>query len=216
VSLPALAILSIATLTPMMGASDVGVTFRPEVTFSRAVNPATLTSSSFYATDSTGAVVPATIVPTTDSSGNVNGAWLLFTNQLPGASTITLHVEGDHIQGTDGSLLDAAGTGTPGSDLTETFTTVSTAPAPNTTISGIVVDPGPDDTPMTCRSRRSRHLPRAGQDLRQARHPLLGLPRHKARCPRRSHHPAASPIDPRPSPPALTATTFCPGYHTIA
>ena len=53
--------------------------------------------------------------------------------------------QGELIKGTaDGSLLDAAGTGTPGSDLTETFTTVSTTAVPGTTISGIVVDPGPD------------------------------------------------------------------------
>jgi hypothetical protein len=148
-SLPALPLLTITSLMPMMGASDVGVTYRPEVTFSRAINPATLTSSSFYATDSSGDPMPATIVPTTDSFGNVDGAWLLFANQLPGASTITLHVQGDQIKGADGTLLDAAGTGTPGTDLTETFTTVSTAPVPNTTITGIVVDPGPDDTPMT-------------------------------------------------------------------
>jgi hypothetical protein len=149
VALPSLPLLTIAELTPMMGASDVGVTYRPQITFSRAVDPATLTSSSLYATDTTGATVQATVVPTTDNAGNVDGAWLLFTNQLPGASTITLHVDGDQIKGTDGSLLDAAGTGTPGTDLTETFTTVSTAAVPNTTISGIVADPGPDDTPMT-------------------------------------------------------------------
>jgi hypothetical protein len=148
-SLPSLPPLTIASLAPMMDASDVGVTYRPKVMFSRAVNAATLTSSSFYATDSTGAVVPGTVTPITDGDRNIDGAWLLFTNQLPGASTITLHVQGDTIKGTDGSLLDAAGSGTPGSDLTETFTTVSTTPVPSTTISGIVVDPGPDDTPMT-------------------------------------------------------------------
>ena len=146
VTLPELPPLTITSLTPMTDASDVGVTYRPEVTFSRAVNPSSLTSSSFYATDSTGAVIPATILPTADDTG----AYLLFTNPMPGASTITLHVDGDQIAAlADGTLLDAAGTGLPGSDLTETFTTVSTAPVPNTTINGIVVDPGPDNTPMT-------------------------------------------------------------------
>jgi hypothetical protein len=86
-----------------------------------------------------------TILPTADGTS----AYLLFANALPGASNITLHVQGDQIKGTDGSLLDAAGTGTPGSDLTESFTTVGTAAVPNTTITGIVVDPGADSTPMT-------------------------------------------------------------------
>ena len=120
--------------------------YRPEIDFSRAVDPADLTGSSFYATDSSGAVIPATVVPTNGDTG----AWLFFTNPMPGNSTITLHVKGAQIAAlAGGALLDAAGTGTPGSDLTETFTTVSTAPVANTTISGIVVDPGPDFTPMT-------------------------------------------------------------------
>ena len=58
VALPALPLLTIAQLTPMMGASDVGVIYRPQITFSRAVDATTLTSSSFYATDTTGSVVP--------------------------------------------------------------------------------------------------------------------------------------------------------------
>jgi hypothetical protein len=146
VSLPAPPPLTITDLTPMMGASDVGVTNRPKVVFSRAVDPTTLTATSFYATDTTGETIPATILPFGDNTG----AWLLFSNPMPGASTITLHVQGGQIKGlADGALLDAAGSGTPGSDLTETFTTVSTAPVPNTTIAGIVVDPGPDNTPMT-------------------------------------------------------------------
>src|SRR6202042_3188292 len=39
--------------------------------------------------------------------------------------------------------------GSPGSVLTETFTTVSTTNLPNTSLSGIVADPGPDDKPDT-------------------------------------------------------------------
>jgi hypothetical protein len=145
ISLPSLPLLTIADLTPMMGESDVGVTYRPKITFSRPINPTTLTSNSFYATDSTGTVVPATIVPFSDNTGG----WLFFNNPLPGASTITLHVQGDQIKGTDSTFLDASGTGMAGSDLTESFTTVSTATVPGTTITGIVVDPGPDGVPMT-------------------------------------------------------------------
>jgi hypothetical protein len=146
VMLPALPLLTVSSLTPIMGASNVGVTYRPEVTFSRAVDSRTVTSSSFYAADSTGAVIPATILMTTDGTG----AYLLFTNPMPGASTITLHVDGSAIKAkADGALLDAAGSGTPGSELTETFTTVSTAPVANTTITGILADPGPDNTPMS-------------------------------------------------------------------
>ena len=76
-------------------------------------------------------------------------AWLFFTNPMPGGSTITLTVDGSTIKAADGSLLDAADDGTPGSILTQSFTTVSTAPVAGTTLSGIVADPGPDDQPGT-------------------------------------------------------------------
>ncbi len=51
VSLPALPPLTVTDVTPIAGAVDVGVTYRPKVTFSRAIDPATLTSASFFATD---------------------------------------------------------------------------------------------------------------------------------------------------------------------
>ena len=126
VSLTALPPLTIASLTPRLHALNVGVMFRPEIKFSRAVDVTTLTNSSFYATDLTGAVLASTISPLADGSG----AWLFFSHPLPGASTITLHVEGDQIKAVDGQSLDAAGTGIAGSDFTETFSTVSTAGVP--------------------------------------------------------------------------------------
>jgi hypothetical protein len=58
--------------------------------------------------------------------------------------------------------------------------------------------------------RLSRRLPRPRQDLRQARHHFLGLPRGTAHHPRRSYHLAASPVGPCPSQTALTATSFAP------
>jgi hypothetical protein len=145
VSLPTLPPLTIASLSPIDTAMDIGVTYRPRIVFSRAIDPATLTSDSFYATNTTGTKVLATIVPLADNTG----AWLLFNAPLPGASTITLHVDGSKIRAVDGSLLDAAGSGQGGSILTDTFTTVATAGVPGTTLTGIVVDPGSDLTPMT-------------------------------------------------------------------
>ncbi|MDA9391354.1 hypothetical protein WN73_11870, partial [Bradyrhizobium sp. CCBAU 45394] len=145
VTLPQPIPLTITDVTPMSGAGDVGVTYRPKVTFSRAVDVSTLTSASIYATDTTGARVPATIVPTADGAA----AWLFFTNPLPGASTITLHVDGSQIKDASGQALDADADGAPGGVLAETFTTVNTAVVPGTTIQGRVFDPGPDLQPMT-------------------------------------------------------------------
>ena len=146
-SVAALAAFTLSSVTPTNGQINVGTTQRPEIFFSRAVNPATLTASSFYATDASGNVIPATIAPAQDGSY----AFLLFQNPLAGSSMITLHVVGSLIRAAaDGAFLDAAGTGvTTGSTLADTFTTVSTTGVTGTTIEGIVADPGPDDTPGT-------------------------------------------------------------------
>jgi hypothetical protein len=94
---------------------------------------------------SSGTRLPASIVPADDGTF----AWLFFTNPLPGASTITLTVDGSTIKAADGSLLDAVGMGMPGSKLTSMFTTVNLTPVPGTSLSGLVADPGPDLKPGT-------------------------------------------------------------------
>ena len=45
---PAAIPLQVVSLTPATGSTDVGVTFRPTVTFSRPIDTATLSSSNFY------------------------------------------------------------------------------------------------------------------------------------------------------------------------
>ena len=91
VQLAALPTLAVTRLAPAAGSSDVGVTFRPQVHFSRAVDVAMLTADSFYATGPDGARLAATIVPAQDGSF----AWLFFTSPMPGGATITLHLDGD-------------------------------------------------------------------------------------------------------------------------
>lgn len=137
--------LSLVTISPTDGATDVGSTQRPKVTFSRPVDKATVSGASFFAADTTGAKIPATIVVSDDATN----AMLFFTEPLPGASTITVTVDGSGIRTTDGSLLDAAGIGDSGSVLTIAFTTVNTTSLPGTTLTGILADPGADLKPGT-------------------------------------------------------------------
>jgi hypothetical protein len=137
--------LTVTDVSPAAGATDVGPTQRPQVTFSRPVDPTSLTGNNFYATDTTGAKLPANIVVRDDNTA----AWLFFTTPMPGASTITVTVDGSSIRAADGSALDAAGDGTPGSTLTFSFTTVSLAGLPGTSLTGVLVDPGPDLKPNT-------------------------------------------------------------------
>jgi hypothetical protein len=142
----ALAPLTVTSLTPTDGSDDVGVTVRPQVRFARAVDAATLTADSFYATGPDGSTLAATIVPANDGTF----AWLFFTDPMPGASQVTLHVDGSKIRGAaDGRLLDADGDGTAGGTLTQQFTTVSRSAVIGTTLVGKVVDPGPDLEPMS-------------------------------------------------------------------
>ncbi len=137
--------LNVSSHTPLSGVSDVGSTFRPQIFFSRPIDLDTLSPANFFATDASGAVLPATIVPAQDGSF----AWLFFATPLPGGSTITVHVDGETIQAADGTKLDADRDGTAGGELRYDFTTVSLVPLPGTRLSGRVLDPGDDLKPMT-------------------------------------------------------------------
>ncbi|MBV5344317.1 MAG: phosphatase PAP2 family protein, partial [Rhodoferax sp.] len=146
VTIAALTPFVVSRVTPADGASDVGVTFRPQVYFSRAVNPGTLTANSFYATGADGAKLPTTIVPSLDGSF----AWLFFTNPLPSGANVTLHVDGAAVRAAaDGAFLDGDSNGTTGGEKTWTFTTVNNSSVAGTKLIGKIVDPGADLLPMT-------------------------------------------------------------------
>ena len=131
--------------TPTSAADQVGVTVRPQVTFSKPINPSSLNSNNFYASFS-GQKLPTTIVPANDGSF----AWLFFQGQMPSASDIQVTVDGSTIMAADGSgPIDAAGSGTAGSVLNYHFNTVSITPVAGTSLSGTIVDPGPDLLPDT-------------------------------------------------------------------
>ncbi len=133
-------------LLPVSGAFDVGSTFRPQVFFSRPVNPQTLTSSNFYASGPNGQKLDATIVPAEDGSF----AWLFLDQPMPGRSRITVTVSGSTILAAgDGVALDGDRDGVPGGTMSYSFSTVSLTPLIGTSLSGKVVDPGADLKPMT-------------------------------------------------------------------
>jgi hypothetical protein len=142
VSLVNLIPLKVTSVNPAEGAGTVGVTFRPLVQFSRAIDVSTLTNDSFFLTDSAGNKIATTIVPWNDHMH----AWLFPGDAvgLPGGQAITLHIDGSKIKGAaDGAALDAVGLGKAGSVFTESFSTVNNAKVAGTSISGQIVDPGP-------------------------------------------------------------------------
>ncbi len=131
--------------TPVDGAVDVGVTFRPQVFFSRPVYSPSLDEDNFFATFG-GEKFPAAIVP----AGDGRFGWLFFNGAMADASHVTVTVDGSTILPLDGGPpLDANGDGEPGGVRTYRFTTVSVVPLPETSLTGIIVDPGPDREPMT-------------------------------------------------------------------
>lgn len=140
------AAFALVRTTPVDGAGEVGVTFRPQVVFSRAVDIATLTSDSLYLTDASGQPIAARIVPAADG----RSARLFVEGAMPGGSTMRLHVDGQLIRAaSDGARLDADADGTAGGLLEAAFSTVSTTGVPGTTLSGFIVGPGADLAPMT-------------------------------------------------------------------
>ena len=135
----------VSSFTPLDGAADVGSTFRPQVFFSIPVDSGTLNSNNFYASFA-GQKIESRTVPANDGSF----AWLFFAAPMPGGSRLQVTVDGSTILPAGGGpVLDAAGTGVPGSLLRYEYTTVSLAPLAGTALSGIVTDPGPDLVPLT-------------------------------------------------------------------
>ena len=136
----------IYSVTPVDGSDEIGTTYRPQVYFTRAVETSTLNANNFYATNSAGQKIPATIVPAMDGSF----AWLFFDSPLPGGATVTVHVKGNTILSAgDQTPLDADGDGLAGGNYDYDFTTVSLTPLQGTSLSGKLVDPGTDLKPMT-------------------------------------------------------------------
>ncbi len=132
------------TLDPATGSTQVGVSVRPKAIFPKPIDTSTLNSNNFYATFA-GQKLPATIVPSSDGTW----AWLFFSPDMPSAAQVQVTVDGSTIQTRLGLLVDAAGSGTPGSANTFNLSTVSVAPLSNTYLVGRIVDPGPDLIPLT-------------------------------------------------------------------
>ena len=145
VSLAAPPTLRLDKVWPADGSAELGVTIRPRVDFTRAVNPTTLNSQSLFVSDAAGNRLPATIVPSSDNTF----AWLFLRDAMPGGMRMNITVDGSIISAIDGQRLDADNNGTPGGLFTSTFTTVSRTILANTSLVGVLADPGPDLKPGT-------------------------------------------------------------------
>jgi len=151
----------VTSVLPAEGADEVGSTFRPEVHFSRPVDPETLNPDTFFLTDAAGKKIAANVRLGEEGLK----AWLFPDKPMPGSNTMMLNMLGDEIKALDGTPLDGDASGEDGGALSSSFTTVSTTAVPNTTISGFIVDPGNDLKPCLLytspspRDRTSARMP---------------------------------------------------------
>ena len=129
--------------TPYDGAFDVGSTFRPQIYFSKPVDPTSVTSETLFAAFGD-QKLPMRIVVANDGSF----AWLFPQSPMPGAANIEVVVKGD-IRSADGESLDGDSNGAPGGDLSFRFSTVNLTPLLGTSLAGRLVDPGADLQPHT-------------------------------------------------------------------
>ena len=106
----------VADTIPLTGAQNIGSTFRPEVHFSRAVDAATRTADTFWMTDAKGDRIEATVRLSADGLK----AWLFPAKAMPGATKITLHLDGAAVLATDGTPLDGDADGEDGGDFAST------------------------------------------------------------------------------------------------
>lgn len=130
---------------PSDGEGDIGVTVKPEIFFSEAVDPATLTSQSLNMSAG-GETLSTNIVPSDDGMF----VWVFPSEPVPGSSTVSVSINGDLIRpAAGGTTLDADGDGSPGGTLSFSYSSVSLQASFGTTLSGVIADPGLDGKPMT-------------------------------------------------------------------
>ena len=156
---------------PSDGMERVGVQARPRIDFSLPVDPTSLDSASLHASVG-GETLPLTIV----KSNGGRLAWLYAAGGLPGGAEIEVTVNGDLIRGPGGVALDADGDGVPGGVLNFTFRTASIVPLPGTTLSGRVLDVGPDFLPLTADDVAPGLDGKIGTDDDVFLNPVAGVP----------------------------------------
>jgi hypothetical protein len=122
VTLPAAIPLTVTTFTPTGGSTDIGVTYRPKITFLRAIDTSTLTADNFYATE---------IRVRSDSSGN-------FTAFLPPSTPYQISV----FDPKSGLIAHGQGITSPSGRSTDVTSTLTFEPstAPDSDCDGL-----PDD-----------------------------------------------------------------------
>ena len=123
---------TVSSVTPANGATGVATSANVTATFSEAMNPATVTTSTFELRDSANALVPAAV---SYNSGDQHGH--ARPDRVAGVgATYTARVKG----GASG-VKDAAGNPL-AADFTWSFTTVTSPPPPSITITDVSVTEG--------------------------------------------------------------------------
>jgi hypothetical protein len=121
--------------SPANGDQMVNVARETIVRFDERVNPATVTTDSFYLV-AKGQRVPGRVVV----SSTERFATFFYDSALPSSTEVRIVVDGNQIRGRDGALLDADGDGAAGGVATADFRTLPLTRIPGTNIFGYVYD----------------------------------------------------------------------------
>ena len=151
----------ILTTSPASGDQMVNVARETIVRFDERVNPATVTTDSFYLV-AKGERVPGRVVV----SSTERFATFFYDTALPSSTEVRFVVDGNRIRGRDGALLDADGDGVAGGVATADFRTLPLTRIPGTNIFGYVYDsynlgPGGENIPVVGATIRVDAFPQA-------------------------------------------------------
>lgn len=119
--------------SPENGEDGVAVTRETILTFSAALNPATVTKSVFSAS-SAGKALDFRL----HLSKDARQVTLFYSNPLPGGAAVQVKVDGASLRDAVGGLVDVDGDNAPGGTTALTFSTLSLAMIPGTSVCGRV------------------------------------------------------------------------------
>jgi hypothetical protein len=126
---------AVVSVSPADGESLVSLTRETIVNFSAEVDPATVTSESFYVI-AKGTRIPGRI----RVSATERFATFFYDDPLPESTAVRVYLDGDRIMGRDGQKLDANSNGQPGGVGRFEFRTLPLSLISNTSVWGYVYD----------------------------------------------------------------------------
>ncbi|MBM3847496.1 MAG: hypothetical protein FJ405_14590, partial [Verrucomicrobia bacterium] len=127
-------LVTVVDSSPSPGETGISVTREVVFRFSRPIDATNLLSTNALRASLSG----RRILTRTELSADRTAARLFYLEPLPGNSRVTVVLDGDFLTDHTGTAVDGDGNGQPGGQRTLNYSTLNSAPVPNTSISGRV------------------------------------------------------------------------------